>query len=181
METFHRWRAPHALTVAEAEAQPARALIAYEDPICAQAAEAFSDQCDLAFGPIETTVWNFESLKSQAVRQLAIAQAAMPQLLIIAAREGLYLPSPVKFLVGTFIAAKAERPRAMVALLNVDGWKRSEEGPVQRYLRTLAELDRMSFVCSRFTAGPREDRVVPPRNDGAPLSRRGDASANLGA
>ena len=139
--------------------EPARdlkVLVACENP--AAAAQA----CDVlerigrsieADGRLIYSWWNFEVLAVPSLKQLAGAEAAEADLMILAAQDGSKVPREIMDWFHSQLATGTCRCRALVALLDSTGIRKTASLETLAQLKKIAKLWRIDF----FAKGSEEE------------------------
>jgi hypothetical protein len=134
------------------------AIVVCEDPMTAPRACALLKRVGLqsgAGGRLLYSWWTFGVLASATLRQLAAAEAAAADMVIIAAREGPGLPETVKDWISLWLATGEyhHRRRALVALLEPDKRQNGTSRGVLAELKHLAEADEIDFFANGEDVG----------------------------
>ena len=97
--------------------------------------------------------WNIEVLAFTSLRELAAAEAATADMIIIGVHEGRELPEMVAAWMKRWLDLRKARPGALVAVLDSD---RKKPGPSQGILsqmKQVAALGQMDFFATRAKEG----------------------------
>ena len=104
--------------------------------------------------------WNFEVLAIPTLRELAAAEAATADLIIIGIHEGRELPQEVNDWMNLWLPLRKDRPGALVAVLDSD---LNQQGALQEIisqLKQVAALGQMDFFASRASDVGRDAGVT---------------------
>lgn len=120
-------------------------VIAYEDLETGKRAiktydylvEHLGDQCLFA-----NQMWKFDVLAVSKLREIAAKDAAMADIIIIAAHEGNQLPPEVKTWIELWVSYRI-RASALVGLFGAE----SIDNPVRDYLSGVAKRAKIEFFC----------------------------------
>jgi len=98
--------------------------------------------------------WNFEVLTVSSLRELAAAEAATADIIIIGLHEGHGLPREVTDWMKQWLGLRKNRPGALVALLDSDLQANDASQKILSHLKQAAAFGHMDF----FTTRAKEDR-----------------------
>jgi hypothetical protein len=88
-----------------------------------------------------------------SLRELAAAEAATADIIIIGLHEGRGLPAAVSAWMKAWLGLRRERPGALVALLDADLKATADAEEILKHLRQTAEFGRMEFFATRAREG----------------------------
>ena len=104
--------------------------------------------------------WNFEVLAIPALRELAAAEAAAADMIIIGIHESRELPPVVTDWMHQWLPLRKDRPGALVAVLDSDLNKPVASQGLLTQLEQVAALGQMSFFATRAREMERDAGVT---------------------
>jgi hypothetical protein len=125
--------------------------------------------------------WNFEVLTVASLRELAAAEAAVADMIIIGLHEGRELPQEVTDWMKCWLRLRKDRPGALVALLDSELKTKDATQGILSQLKQVAAFGHMDFFATRAKEG--KDAGVAYRASEAArqfvLARKNDARSGL--
>lgn len=107
---------------------------------CDRLTRHLGDECQ-----VTNSLWNFNILQDPIAKSFAARDAADADMIIIATREELELPSHVKTWIERWFGEKADHPSALVALLGGSEGGAFGVLPIRSFLQNIADECGMDF------------------------------------
>lgn len=97
--------------------------------------------------------WNIEVLAFNSLREMAAAEAAAADMIIVGSRAGRELPDVFNAWIKRLIALRKNRPGALVAVVNPDLKKPGSAPGIFSHLKQVAALAQMDFFATGAEVG----------------------------
>jgi hypothetical protein len=120
---------------------------------------------------LRCSMWKFEVLRNAKLKEIAVAEAAEADTIIVAAHGAAALPVEVSTWIDDWLPVRGDHPAALIALVDVAFHRGDEPSAMQDYLRRVATVAKMDFL-SQVTAFTVNDFPAPifpliPRSNAA--------------
>jgi hypothetical protein len=145
-------------------------LVIYEDFAASRQA---TSTCNLLMNKLgdefelRCSMWKFEVLRNESLRQMAAVEATEADAIIVATRGGSALPEEITHWVDGWISLRGDHPAALIALVDAGFQNTNKASGVHDYLQSVAAAAKMDFLpqVSSFTMNESRMAGLAPQMD----------------